>query len=512
MYVQIPYIIEGEVVGVNASDAANSASSPSLGSETIKRRPVVTYTCRATLPEGAEIVLANVMDTSMFGGIDDSFQIRRRSSMDAFSVAGSSLGTYEVVPDSTKMSAHIGDRVYIAFINGSPQRPVIIGCIQHPLQTDRFEGVTADTKPQMFMKYLGMSFVIDDLGQMSVTHYGAPEIKYTGGSNLAGALGDAAGSAAGALGALGDSYKGYEEGENTWDETDNDAVKPRDFKIKTTWEFLDDGKFRVRDALGQMFELDPKKSQMLLTNNGVSSTSPADSEASFDDDTSEFLLMDRKEERVCLSARKIMNIYSYDLRADTTEGDHTHDITGDEKITIQGDKIDEIDGSVTRTIKTDLNEEISGNVTWLIKGTQDATIKGAVTWASDDTLDITVKGAVTVAVEDAFDFSIKADATIDCSGNFALTTKGDLSAMDAAGAGMKVSSGKVEVGGGAAGIFDTVSQLIEQTNAIIDAIGQLMVPTSTGPSGTPINAAAFMSIKSQLTPLKAKLDSVKGSL
>lgn len=518
-YTNIPYIVEGEIITVNKvalDDTSPAGIGAALVSSTIGSmpnpipRPVVSYVCRVTLAEGEEIVLPNVIEGSMFGGIDDYMQIRRRGTKDGGN-------TFKIrAPDD--MKAHIGERVYIAFIGGSIFRPVIISFAQHPNQVVRFEEISPDVNPQLFMRYLGMDMTIDEDGQFFMTHFGAPEINYTGSdaSTLAN-LGALAGEALGAVSSLGgDEYKGYEEGDETLNEPESDAVDPQDFKFKTIMEMLKDGTWRVRDSLGQMLWVDPKNSQIYLSNNGVKSSDPLDSSGGLQIESNstdaEYLLLDRKKELVLINARKIAQIYSFDKRKDVTEGDHSHKVGGDEKITIAGDKDDEIDGSVTRVIKTDLDEEVSGNVTWKIDGDFEETLSGAVTWKAEDTLDWTVSGAMTLTCEDALDFSITSDWTVDCQGNFALTSKGDMSMLDATGAGWKVSSGKVEIGSGVAGLFDTVIQLEKQVEALIDAIGQITVPTAVGPSGPPINLPVIQQVKIQMTQITMKLEQVKGSL
>ena len=452
MDVIIPYIVEGEIINVNEtpSDTGGLASALSsvIPGGQIPLRGIVTYTCRVSLPDGIDIVVPNAIDGSFFGGIDDYFQIRRRSTTDG------STFQYE---DADTMDAHIGDRVYIAFINGNVTKPIIVSGAQHPNQINRFsDGVSQSVKPQMFMRYLGISTIIDEDGQFSLTHFGAPKIKFTG-ESLTGTIGDAFSDVTSLVPSGG--YEGFSDGDSNTDETDSDAIDPQSLKYKTMMEFLSDGRWRIRDSIGQNIKVDPKESKITITNNDITSL---DDEATFESFSfpglmdAEAIVLDASEQSILVNGRKKISIFSGDSREDTTEGDHSHKIIGDESITIGGDKEDKIGGSVTRKIAEDLDETIGGDASWLVIG------------------DITLENEV--------------------------------------GSGIKISGGTVEIGGAAAGLFDTVVNTLDQISEILKAIMQLTVPTSVGPSSVPINMADFSQILTKIIALKTKISSVTGSL
>ena len=502
----IPYIVEGEILQVNEVPAESDDGGMADVSDMVTSdvsfpvHTMVTYVCKVTLYTGAVMVLPKVLDSSPLGGIDDYMQIRRRASHD---VSGARINS------GADLEAQIGDKVLIAFINGRLNQPIIIASMQHPLQVPRFEdGISPDTKPQMFWKYLGISRIIDEDGQMFVTHFGAPTIKYTGSLSLAGAAAAAAAQTSEALSALSSGYEGYEEGDVTSEEPESEAVIPQDFRHKTTYEFLKSGMWRVRDSIGQNIVIDPEQSQITITNTGIKSTDAYDSEAlgisSALGEDAEVIRLDKVEQSILINSRKLTQIFSGDTREDTTGGDYSHDVTGDETITIKGDKTDDIYGSVTRSIVADLDETVRGSVSWDITGDFDKSVMGSFT--------IDATGAISISTKDTFDISILSDYTVDCKGAITMSAIGDISILDATGSGIKISGGQVEIGGKAAGLFDSVLQIEAQLEALIDAIMQLTVPTGTGPSGPPINAAAFTQVKVQLTTIKGKLSTVKGSL
>jgi hypothetical protein len=438
------------------------------------------------MPEGNTMTLQRVPDHAVFGGIDDYFQRTRRGTFDnsEFNYDG-----YDPETQSADLVATVGERVYIAFINGELARPVIIASANHPKQTSRYPDDAARENMTSFFRLSGFDVQIDGDGQVTFIHNGAPAISHSPDSAL--------GGAAAALGdLLGGAAPDPTASPPNSSVTDNENYPD----CKTLMEFLKLGEWRVRDALGQMIEVSADKGRIYIANNAIKSTDDVGADAglqiSSNSTDSEYVLLDRDKELVLINARSIIQLYSFDRRKDVTEGDHSHKIGGDEKITIAGDKTDDIDGSVTRTIKADLEEKISGGVTWTVDGD----------WTQ------TVSGAVTQDFSAALDTKIKSDWTIDCTGSWTLTSKGDISMSEVGGAGMKASGGKVEVGGAATGIFDTVSKLMEQLDKLIDAVMQITVPTTVGPSGPPINVAAIVPIKTQVATLKVTLDSVKGSL
>ena len=502
----IPYLVEGEILSVNEVPTSDDVSftPPSLipGVDAPAPYPVLevtSYTCKVILNNGAVIILPRVVDTAPFGGIDDYMQIRRRASHDE---SGAQIKT------ATDMDAQIGDRVLIAFVGGSLSRPVIVTSLQHPLQTPRFEdGIGPDTNPQMYWRYLGLSKVIDEDGQFFITHFGAPEIKYLGSQALG----------VGSLGSLSSlsppsGYEGYSEGDETLDEADNDAVIPQDYRFKTTQEFLKDGMWRVRDSIGQNFVLDPAASKILITNMGMSSTDPLDAGLAGDlgsvlggsAEDAELIRLDAKEQSITINSRKLTTIISGDERKDDTIGDYTHKIGGDETRTVSGDQTETVDGSLTRIVKSDLEDTISGDVKWTIKGDLDQTIKGALT--------VTVSDAVEWTAKDAFTLTITSDCKLDTKGDLTMSAASNITIENTAGAGMKVSGATAEFGGPAAPIYDTLLKLETQMEALIDAISAMTVPTGTGPSGPPINAADFINVKTQLATIKGAINTAKGSL
>lgn len=524
MALKIPYLCEGEILSVNdgpSSDGGGMAALSSMaGGGELEMRPVVSYVCRITLPDSTEFVCPNVLDSNPFGGIADYMQIRRRATEDA-SVFKMGKGG--------DMNAHVGDRVLVAFIGGDISNAVIVSGLQHPLQIPRFdEGTGPDLKPQMKMRYLGLGLVVDEKGQFTVTHYGAPKIKYTGTQGLADMKGAAGDAIAGLSSTSTSGYEGFDEGDEPTDEPESDAVVPRDTKVKTLYEFLDNGTYRIRDSIGQNFTIDPEKSQIEITNSGLSSTSSADGgmmgsvsgALGGSGEDAEVIRLDKVEQSIFINARQLITIISAGDRIDTTTGDYTKEVQGNEDITVSGDWYQGVTGSAAREVSGDSDDSVSGNYSLTVSGDKTIDTSGALTETVSGDASFECSGALayTVTGDATYDFSgsltqsIVSDYTLDVTGNITISSKGDIAIMDVVGAGMKISSGKVEIGGPATGIFASVLEIEAQLEALIDAITQATYPTPTGPSGPAMNAPAFASVKVQLATIKGKLDSVAGSL
>lgn len=100
----------------------------------------------------------------------------------------------------------------------------------------------------------------------------------------------------------------------------------------------------------------------------------------------------------------------------------------------------------------------------------------------------------------------------DSNGNAIEMTSSGIKATDSAGAGLNISSGKVALGGSAAEVLDLFDKLLQQMDAILTQVQAITVPTAVGPSGPPVNAAAFASAQVQVATIKTTLGSIKGSI
>lgn len=442
MYTNMPYLVEGEIIQVQASPEAEKTN-------------VVRYICLVELPDGSQSIIPNVMASTMFGGIDDYFQVRSRGSKDG----GNSFQPSAVDGNN---DARIGDRVYIAFISGNLTKPIIIGYAQHPNQTQEFkkpEGLL----PQAVLKYLGVRFDITKDGVFKITHYGAPVVKYveTGGASSAKA------AITGAISSLGADDSAIEA-----DKT-NTAVTPASSEKRTQVEFHDLGGLSIRDSLDQLIDINTELGRIYIANNDVQSGPQIET----NNTDSEYVLLDRDKELVLINARSTIQLYSFGNRKDVTEGNHTHKIGGDEEITIDGDKKDIIKGDLDESVTGDVKRVVSGSLTVEVDGDIAETIKGAKSLEST--------GAFTIQSPDSF------KATVGS-------------------ATLSMAPGKISFGVGPTEVLKTLSDTIQGISDACTAIVALTVPTSMGPSGPPINGPDFTKVLTTLTALKSKLDAITG--
>lgn len=321
MKFSIPFLVEGEVYEVQKH----------VGSS---RKPI-RYVCKAEMPDGSTILLPNCIQSTLFGGIDDYLQFRSRSSSD-------SGADTETSSQDEKNSAQIGDRVYIAFVSGNIQKPVIIGYAQHPNQTYEFENEDpAEIDPRMVFKYLGVKCTVDEKGQLRIIHRGAPEIKY---SPRAGELGAALAAAGSLLNPSADKA--------------NQAVEPKSEDETTVLELLEGGVWRVRDSEGQVIEIDRTKKRVFLSSNDLKSTEK--NSTVFNPKDAEFLKLDKDEESATLNARKLIQIESADKRNDTTKGNYEHKIGGNNTTEISGSSEEKITKGWTVDVSGDVKFSSSG--------------------------------------------------------------------------------------------------------------------------------------------------------
>jgi hypothetical protein len=456
--ITMPYLLDGEVLKVSKGSGKGGASS-------------IYYDVLVTFPNGSRSVVSKVLQASIFGGIADQFQGRLRGTDDEETIDFSS--------DEKENETNVGDRVVVCFLGGDIRRPLIIGYLPHPKETNHFKGHDS-LKPQSKLIYLGMEFFVDETGQLKIIHRGAPTIK------------KASGFAIPDLGSL--------TGKESNATKSNPAVEPAPEEGITIMEFLDDGVFTVYDYDGQQFLMDRTEGIIKLTNAGKKTIESLGASLSSSD--GEYLLLDSGEGMLEIGATELISVVSEgDIEVSAT-GDNTVSIEGDEEYTVGGSKTDSItgdheisiDGDRTVTIGGDAEDTISGNYTGSVSGDMSVTVSG------DLTSDIT--GNYTVSVTGDTSFSITGAASFDVTGDYSLDSKGSGAMSAISGWEIKEAVASITMKSGKVAIKGATGELLALIIEAIDAISQLTVPTGVGPSGPPINAAAFAAIKVKINGMK----------
>lgn len=427
----IPYIVEGEILDI--AEYANSA-----------KERIVKYECLVTMPNGSRITLTNVVEATFFGGISDYFQRRARASKD---------GSVYNPLSTTGVSANnsIGDRCYISFIGGNILKPVIIGWSQHPAQLSEFATDSAKSDTKAVLQYLGLRIEVDADGQFKIIHKGAPKVEF-----VPNPLGNVLPSIPGLDKVIGPL---------------SPSVIPASLNELSTIEMLKDGVIKIRDADGQIIEINRDQKKILLSNNNFKTIEPIDIKGSLPDRAlalvADFIKIDDGEKGVTISSRNSTKILAQKNREDETLSNYDNKVLKNLSVTVGGDSKEQIVG------KKDL--QVGGDMSFKIVGKVDNKFLAGV--------NTTVVGDVKEKI----------------SGGWEVITAGDIK-LTAKGASLKLSNAKVALGSPAAELLDLIDQLI--TQILLATYG-----TGVGPS-SPMTPPA----STQIATIQSKLNLIKGSL
>jgi len=302
----LPYIVEGEVIQVL---------------ETTGISPHILYECEVNMPDNTKIIVSNCIQASFMGGGVENYTIHRLR-------ARNDDNQFENDGTPVEYNASIGDRVYIAFVNGSLLYPLIIGYAQH-LNQSQEDVVNAETGVAAVKQILGFRQVIDEDGNIYFVRKGSPKNIKLYKQSILPSLGTSSITSDKPTKILGKSNPAIEENEDT------EII---------TMDFYKGGIFRVRDAMGGLFELDHNKNRVYISNNDLKSTEDPESgpasggnQMASNSTDAEYVMLDRDKQLVLINARKILQLYSFDARKDVTEGNHSHKIKGSDTVTVTGD-------------------------------------------------------------------------------------------------------------------------------------------------------------------------------
>ena len=451
----VPHIVEGEILSVQ--------EKPLIGSTN-----TIFYTCQVLMPSGGINILPNVEESSLFGGIGDYYRRRARTRTD-------SNTTYpEHSFKEMDLNASVGERVYIAFINGNILNPVIIGYKQHPNQAGEFFD-PKDDSPRMVSQLNGVRNTIDKFGQWRMTHKGAPKIDFKPAGVTTVATSTTAQDALvkSGLGIPGDNSAGI-----TGQGSDQLLVI----------EMLKDAIFRVRDPKGGLIELNhtgDKKGVYISDNDFTSAENPdfipfaASGGGLFsffpDATTAEFLWLNREEETAHIHSRKFMRVTTLGDRADLTRGNNSHviykdsltNIFGNEKISVAGDSAREVAGSHTLSAIGDYNV-------------------------------VCLTGDIFMNVS---------------AGSFEINVLKGLTFSTTLGAGINIQGSTVALGGPTAELLDLFDQTLEQMDLMLTAMqAQTHVGNLGFPTSPPVNVASYVTAQVQVNVIKTLLNTIKGDL
>lgn len=310
---KINYLVEAEILRV--SDISTIPNKENI-------RSAVRYDCEAIMDGGMPWLIKYAMLSKSLGGIGDleSRRIRTRADSPAD----------KTLLDQPDRDASVGERVYILFLNGNPQRPIIVGFKDHPNYINEL-GDGTERKPQAMKQYLGVRQSIDENGQFRIIRKGLPETEYkpVAASSVPSAPGA---SSEPDLKILGDG---------------NPALTPDDITKFFAVEMLE-GKYQVRDYLGNTIAIDADANAITLKNNSpqpfsdITPTSETTKEPEKEGDERqgfEEISLLAETKKVDIFARALVAIESGKDRADLTFGNMTEDVRNNIETQIGGEKI-----------------------------------------------------------------------------------------------------------------------------------------------------------------------------
>lgn len=445
-----PYLMEGEVVSVQTKKAG-------LHNRTY-------YTCEVTMANGSKTFLPNCSQSSLFGGIGDY----TRGILNARENSEYVTGIERLQPNN--LEASVGDRVYILCVNGSNRNPIIIGCAQHPNQTEEGTEPTEDDKgaPVWLFQKTGLRQSIDKDGQFRIIHKGPQSVSFLPKDNSAiGAAFDAVSGLAGAS----------EIGEG------NPALEASSESEFSALEMLNGGIIKLRDSAGSNINFDPSSETLTISNNKTESftdipPNPSLLGAAFGAaadllsgnvggiNLSESIVLDNSASSLSIGARDLLAISVNSDREDLVGGDFTSKIVGASSVSIVGDSELVVGGSLTETFAVDRSAKIGG------------------------------------------------DLSFESVGAVSILAASDLSIVNAIGTGIEISANSIKIGGQTAELLTLFDEVIDEILTSLQdtvvpanqALGNLGFPTVVNPA----YVTAVTANITKLTAIKVKLATIKG--
>lgn len=375
---QVPYIVEGEIVSV--MDKVREDDNR------------VLYVCTVQLQGGEPIVVSNVEQVSAFGGASDYYRRRARASADS---SFTDMDDF----DFESIKKRPGERVYICFINGDIQKPIIIGYQQHPAQADEFDNTTDALLA--IMQYRGMRFSVDNDGQFRIVHKGLPSEGLLGG-----------------LAALTD------DGQDS------------------AFEMLDGGIIKLKDFGGSQIQLNPSAKQILISSNITEEFKDINADTGLAGlltaigpsgiATSEAMLIDGDAQTVTIQARSGIALTSNGTRDDIAFGDYSNVVLGE------------------------LKENILKN--WDVSVVGTGKLSFGVSLDIDATAALNLKSPAILAEGQIF--SYKGSGVVFETKSYSITSDALIS-FNSGGAQVVAAGGKIAIGSNGIELFDNTVQICD---------------------------------------------------
>jgi hypothetical protein len=156
--------------------------------------------------------------------------------------------------------------------------------------------------------------------------------------------------------------------------------------------------------------------------------------------------------------------------------------------------------------------ETTGGLTLTLNGTTDEALIETNGGASVEINGVTDTIDISTDAGDSVVLNPQGITVTDVTENTITTSASGIKLKTAEGAELNLSGATVALGSSAAELLNLFNETLTQVSSILEQIEILTVPTVVGPSGPPVNSAAFVTIGTQITTIQTQLDLIKGSL
>ena len=537
-YGTMPYMYQGIIVDVgHVPEDLEKQSDISDNFE--------TYDVLITNDNGSDTMLTDVPCATIFGGVGDFANFRRRANTDS----SKSLFTKDKSLDNFEGDkSRVGERVIVSFLGGHINNPVIVGFLPHPnraFQLPENEPDSVKERVQGRVEYLGNRIDVNPIGETKITHFGAPSVNDIINGDpiepdvieefLPAELENREAGEGLPIQSLEPilpqrllsfDLEDAEEGSRP-EPVENDSLIYPDPLYTTQMGFLSKGEWYVQDSSGQAIFLARDEKTLTITNHYES------------------IQLDKANKKIYMKTSGDMEV-TVEVDMNThIKGNRNTIVDIDDISHIQGNVFQTVDGNVDNSIKGNFDEKITGN--WTVSSEGDffnVFMKSGNSFVLDDTegkesiflihntgatVSISPKGDMTIQSSDGSLISMstkkgnvgittKAGSYIDVGEKILMSDKSGKQILTLTDSTIEINADSdvilnaknVNINSGSVAIGSQAALSVAIAENLLTWLDTHIHPTGVGPSGPPaVPAATFaqtpLDIASKYVKIKANI-------